>query len=170
MSRRSFPIFLLTVTLLLSSWSNVIAASFCPHYSARDLFVKQRVEQNNPVESEPCHHEMAPMSMDGESMEIERDSESESQYATANKLNPATAVVELPGEPCGHCWMHSQPSSGNGTAAVQGSSPQSVEADAPPADAVIALPLTFIMRITPCEHGPPGNSLPRHVLINVFRI
>jgi hypothetical protein len=166
-SMRLSTILLLTA-FVLSSWSNVIAASFCPHYSARDFSVKQTVEQNSPVKSEPCHHQMAQMDMDGESMEIDSDSRSESQIST-NAPNPAPAVLELPNEPCGNCWMHSQPSSGNGTVVAQGPLSQTVEADAPVA-AAIALPLACIISITPFEHGPPGHSLPRHVLINVFRI
>jgi hypothetical protein len=160
MSRRSFPIFLIAA-FLLSSWSNVIAASFCPHYSAGNFSVKQTVAQNSPIESEPCHHGMA--RMDGES-------DITTNASTADTSNPAPAVLELPNQPCGNCWMHSQPSSGNGTVVALGPLSQSVEADAPPVDAAIALPLTFIAPITPFEHGPPGHSLSRHVLINVFRI
>jgi hypothetical protein len=160
--RRLSTILLLTA-FVLSAWSNVIAASFCPRYSIGDFSIKQTVEQNSSVKSEPCHHEMAQMNMDGEA-------EITTNASTADTPNPAPTVLELPSEPCGHCWMHSQPSSGNGTVVAQGPLSQSVGADAPPGDAVSAVPLTFIIPITPVEHGPPGNSLPRHVLINVFRI
>lgn len=159
MFSRSYPIFLITLVFLLSTWSNVIAASYCPHYLARDVSAKQRVKPNSPVKSEACHHEMAQMDM---------DDEAETSTA-ADQLNPAQAVWELPDVPCGHCWMHSQPASGNSTVAAPGPSSESLAANAP-VDAMIALPLTFINPITPVEHGPPGNSLPRHVLINVFRI
>jgi hypothetical protein len=163
MSGRAVSIFLITAAFLLSSWSNVIAASFCPHYSVRDFAIKQPVEQNSPADSAPCHHEMAQMDMDGES-------QSKTHASTTDTPRPAPAVLELPNEPCGHCWMHSQPSSGNGTVVAPSSLSQSAAVDAPPLDTAIALPLTFIIPITPVEHGPPGISRPRHVLINVFRI
>lgn len=163
----------MTTAFLLSSWSNVIAASFCPRYSARDLLVKQTVEQNSLPTPGACHHEMGQMDTDGESMEMDGDSGSESPVTkpteAADRLNAAQAVLELPLEPCGHCWMHSQPSSVNGAVVAPGPLSQSIETDAPTV-AVIAVPLTFIIPITPVEHGPPGNTLPRHVLINVFRI
>lgn len=158
MFRRSFPIFLITLVFLLSTWSNVIGASYCPHFSVRPVSIKQTGKPATPVKSEACHHEMAQMDMDDEA-----------ETSTADKLNPAQAVWELPDMPCGHCWMHSQPASGNSTVVAPGPSSESLAADAP-VEAAFALPLTFINPITPVEHGPPGNSLPRHVLINVFRI
>jgi hypothetical protein len=174
MSKRSFPIFLITATFLLSAWGNVIAAAFCPRYSARDLSFKQTIEQDSSAKSESCHHETAQMDMDGGSMEMDSNSPDESQIATnapaADKSNPVPAVLELPDETCGNCWMHSQPSSGTGTAVAQSPLSRSVEADPPPADFASATTLTFIIPIIPFEHGPPGDSLPRHVLINVFQI
>lgn len=173
MSRRTFPVFLMTAAFLLSSWSNVIAASFCPRYSARDFSAK--IGQNRSAKSGPCHHEMArmDMEMDGGSAEMD-DSRSDSQTPTSaqgpDKPNPASAVFELPDEPCGLCWMHSLPAPGTGTVVAQNPTSQSVETDAPPADAAIAPRSTFIIPITPVEHGPPGNGVPRRVLINVFRI
>ena len=166
----------MTAAFLLSSWSNVIAASFCPRYSARDFSAKQAISQNRSAKPEPCHHEMArmDMEMDGDSMGVDSDSGSESQTPTnaprADKLNPVQAVLDLPGELCGLCWMHSLPAPGTGTVVAQNPTSQSVETDAPPADAAITARSTFIIPITPVEHGPPGNGVPRRVLINVFRI
>jgi hypothetical protein len=79
-------------------------------------------------------------------------------------------AIDLPDEPCGHCWMHSQPMSGTATLVAVDPSKQLIETAAPSADSCLALPPAFTVAITPFEHGPPGNLLPRHVLINVFRI
>jgi hypothetical protein len=176
MFRRSFPIFLISVTFLISAWGNVIAAAFCPRYSARDFSVKQTIQEDRSAKSESCHHEMAQMDMDmdGASMDIESDSSDESQITTnapaADSPNPVLAAFALLDETCGHCWMHSQPSSGTGTAVAQARLSRSIETDLPRADFASATTPTFIIPIIPFEHGPPGDSLPRHVLINVFRI
>jgi hypothetical protein len=79
-------------------------------------------------------------------------------------------AIAFPTEPCGHCWMHSHPSSGTTVVVAVDPSKRLVETNAPPADFVVALPSTFSVPIIPLEHGPPGNTFPRHVLINVFRI
>ena len=86
-------------------------------------------------------------------------------YSSSEKL-----VIDFPAEPCGHCWMHSQPSSGTATIVAVDPSRRLVETNAPPVSFVVALPFAFVVPIMPLEHGPPGNSFPRHVLINVFRI
>jgi hypothetical protein len=175
MSRRSFAIFLLTAAFLLSAWSNVIAASFCPRYSAGHFSVTQTAKKS-PVKPEPCHHELTQidMDMDGGAMGMDSGSLSDSEISTnaptADTPIRSSSVLELPGEPCGHCWMHSQPATANGTVVAQNPTSQSVQTDAPAADAAIAAGSTFIIPITPVEHGPPGDALPRHVLINVFRI
>jgi len=183
MSKRSFPTFLLTFAFLLSAWGNVIAAALCPHYEARAGSIKGTVEQAGQADSEPCHHEMSDMSMDmGETsthnMQVADNSTGQTEIKTtlenattadADKPTAAGVVLELPNERCGHCWMHSQPSSGSSTVAALSTS-QSVEASAPPVDIAVARPFTFTISITPFKHGPPGGSLPRHVLVNVFRI
>jgi hypothetical protein len=186
MRRRRILTNLLLGAFLIGAWSNVIAAAFCPRYAARDGSVKQTVEQAqaSQAESEPCHHEMSDMDMDmGETsmhdMQMEDDSTRQTEITTTSKNswtadteNPAAALVvlELPNEPCGHCWMHSQPSSGSSTVVALRPSSHSVDVNAPPADSAVTTPFAFTIPITPVEHGPPGNSLPRHVLINVFRI
>jgi hypothetical protein len=47
---------------------------------------------------------------------------------------------------------------------------QLIETDAPPANFSVELTSACANPIAPSEHGPPGNSFPRHILINVFRI
>lgn len=79
-------------------------------------------------------------------------------------------ALDVPTEPCGHCWMHSQPSSGTGTLGAVDPSPRSVEALAPSRAATIALRFPNPIAIEPLEHSPPGSSFPLHILINVFRI
>jgi hypothetical protein len=181
MRKRSFSIILLVVAFLLSSWSNVIAAAFCTRYSSsRDCHIQQQIKQ---VEHKPsCQHGMADMEMGDMQMD---ETNMESEAASQTSVNPISETspvqiatdstseqlaIDFPTEPCGHCWMHSQPSSGSATIVAVHLSRRLVETNAPPANFVLALPSTFAVPIMPLEHGPPGNSFPRHVLINVFRI
>jgi len=110
------------------------------------------------MESEPASETANTSVADNQSIQVAIESSAE------------RVAVDLPSEPCGHCWMHSQPASGIATLVVADPLKRSVETSAPPADFALVLPSAFTIPITPLEHGPPGNALPRHVLINVFRI
>jgi hypothetical protein len=182
MRKRSFSITFLVVAFLFSSWSNVIAAAFCPRYSSnRNCHVQQRQAKKVDHKSS-CHHEMADMErgdMQMNNVEMETGAAPETadnsiaenpsvQFATESSGEPV--AIDFPTEPCGHCWIHSQPSSGTATVVAVDSSKRLVETTAPPANFVDALPSAFAVPIVPLEHGPPGNSFPRHVLISVFRI
>src|SRR5258705_3042566 len=182
MRMRSFSITLLVVAFLFSSWSNVIAAAFCPRYSSsRNCHMQQRqAKQVEPKSS--CQHEMDGMEM-GDMKIDDTNMGSEAASETADNPIPEKPPVQIatesfseqvaiafPTEPCGHCWMHSQPSSRTTVVVAVDPSKRLVETNAVPADLVVALPSTFAVPIIPLEHGPPGSSFPRHVLINVFRI
>ncbi len=184
MRKRSFPIILLVVAFLFSAWSNVIAAAFCPSYlSNRDCLIKHEPRQSKQVDHKSsCQHEMADMEM-GDMQMDDTKMESEAASETADNSiaeNPPIEVatessneqvaIDFPTKPCGHCWMHSQPTPGTASLVAVDTSKRLVENNAPPADFVVALPSAFVVPIMPLEHGPPGNSFPRHVLISVFRI
>ena len=181
MTKRSLLIFMLLVAFLLSAWGNVIAAAFCPRYMSLNSCINQS-RRTKQVETKSCHHEMADMRMedmpsDDTQMNTEAapDSEVDSipdnqpiQVVTESSIGQV--AIDLPIEPCGHCWMHSQPSSGTSTVTAINPSPRSVEANAAPAEFQIVSPSAYPISAFRMEHGPPGDSLSRHVLINVFRI
>lgn len=174
MTERPLAIFLVVVAFLLSAWGNLIAAAFCPRYLAQNCFA-HITQQANQGPRESCHHET---DMDMGDMQMDGDSATEAEVTSARE-NPPLAVakessdertaLDLPTQPCGHCWMHSQPSSGTGTLAAVDPSPRSVEALAPSVEIAFPLPSLNPTVIEVLEHGPPGNSFPRHIL-NVFRI
>ena len=165
MSRRNFLIFLLTAAFLISAWGNVIAAAFCPRYAGDNGSVSLEVESQSQPESESCHHEPAQLENASESTETK---DAEIQKSSAD--NGLAALLQIPNEPCGHCWTHSQPSSGASTVATLSSSLRSAEANAPPSLFSIERPFSFVIPITPFDHGPPGNPGARYLLNNVFRI
>ena len=176
MTKRPLLIVLLLVAFLFSAWGNVIGAAFCPRYLAQNCFA-QKTPQAKQGDRESCHHEVSDTDMGD--MQMGGDSATEAEV-THIRENPTIVVeskssveqtaLERPTEPCGHCWMHSQPSSGTATPGAVDPSPRSVEALAPSSAATIALRFPNPTAIESFEHGPPGSSFPRHVLINVFRI
>jgi hypothetical protein len=182
MRKRSFSLTLLVFAFLFSSWSNVIAAAFCPRYSSsRDCHIQQRqtkqVEQKSSCQHEMADMEVGDMQMDDTNMESEAASEtSDNSIPKSPPVQIATdssseqLAIDFPTEPCGHCWMHSQPSSGTAAIVAVDPSRRLVETNAPPANYLVVLRSPSAVPILPLEHGPPGTSFPRHVLINVFRI
>jgi hypothetical protein len=181
MRKRSFSITFLVVTFLFSSWSNMIAAAFCPRYSSgRNCHIQQ--PQIKQVRHNPCQHEMADMEMgdmptDGTNRESEALSETSDNWIPksppvqiSKESSSEQGAIDFPTEPCGHCWMHSQPSSGTATIVAVDQMKRFVATNAPPENLVVALQSAFAVPIVPLEHGPPGNSFPRHLLISVFRI
>lgn len=184
MRKRCLSILLLVVTLLFSAWSNVIAAAFCPRYlSNRAACINHEPPQSKHVDLKTsCHHEisdmeMRDMQMDGADMERETAAEAEDNSIIGNpsmqvplESDAEQVAINLPTKPCGHCWMHSQPASGTLALVAVDPAKQLIDTNAPPAHSAVTLPNAFTVSITPLEHGPPGNVLPRDVLINVFRI
>jgi hypothetical protein len=184
MRKRSVSILLLVVALLLSAWGNVIAAAFCPRYAFNlECCLKHSAARAKKVEHKSsCQHEMTDMEMDDmrmDNMQMERKDPSESAADSIVENSPIEFTAEnssdqlafdLPMEACAHCWSHSQPTSGAVASVAVDPSKRLVETDAPPANLAVALPSGFPATITPPEHGPPGNSFRRHVLISVFRI
>src|ERR1041384_901663 len=176
MRKRLLLIVLLLVAFLLSAWGNVIGAAFCPRYLAQNCFAK-KTSQPKQVKGGSCRHEMADMGRGDMQMDEEvaaepasSDREKSTIEVAAEQLSVEQTALDIPKEPCGHCWMHSQPSSGTGTLAAVKPSPRPVEALAPVAKTTIALGFPNPTATEPSEHSPPGSSFRRHILINVFRI
>jgi hypothetical protein len=177
MSKRSLSIFFVVVALLFSAWGNVIAAAFCPRFALnRDCCLKGGVRQAKPAEdSSSCHHEMAGMKMDDMQMEPEAapasDTTVQDPHAQLMSETSSDAVVlDLPLEPCAHCLSHSQTTSGSVSIVAIDPSKRVGDTNSLPANFAIGVTGAFADLIVPTEHGPPGPSSPRHVMISVFRI
>lgn len=176
MQKRSLSIVLLVVAFLFSAWGNVVAAAFCPRYlSNRDCCVKQIVSKPSKVDSQAsCHHQMAGMEMGEMQMEPETSpqldpgAQSAASTFTSESANGQVAW-SLPTEQCAHCWIHSRPTSGTSAIVALDPSRRLVDANSPPELAVIAHTVS-LSSIRLSEHDPPGATLPRRILLNVFRI
>ena len=165
---------IIVIALLSSAWGNVLAASFCPHFAQNHVRSFKHSAQQ-PVSTEVASHAgTCGMNMPDMQMESMDNSQGDTdapvaQTDGANDSNADADALDHPGEACPHCLMHSQPISVTATVVAVDPSKRLVETNAPPADFAMASP-SALVPITPLEHGPPGNSFPRYVLINVFRI
>lgn len=172
MRKRPLSIVFVVVALLFSAWGNVIAAAFCPRFALnRDCCLKRGKQVKH---ESSCHHEMAGMEMDDMQMQTEADapgaSTQNSQVELTSESSSEEVALDLPIEPCAHCLSHSQPTSGTVSVVVIDPSKRLVETNSLPANWAFGLTAAFADLIVPSEHGPPGPSSPRHVIINVFRI
>ena len=177
MKTKTSAIILLLLAFLVSAWGNVIAASFCPTYLARNVSIKHPYQPTKGVEGS-CHFEMADIDMGDMQMDTGEEPASHSEDMSLAEVQSSGGATESPieprllearTEPCSHCWMHSQASSGSAMAAAI-LPPQPPQSNAPVTQTSLDIPFvpsTFVVRK---EHGPPGNSSPRYILINVFRI
>lgn len=169
---------MLVGAFLLGAWGNVLAAAFCPRYRLnRDCCLKQAAPKSKQVEhTSSCHNQMGRMKMDDMQMENKSPSGSEAEPLAKDSqvLTPETSSKEgafdLPIEACVHCLIHSQTASGTATVIAFDPSKRLIETNAVAAFFEVVPSSVFSISITPFQHGPPGASIPRHVLINVFQI
>ena len=114
--------------------------------------------------SEMADDEMGHMGMDSiNSMD--------SMDESASNPDPNAVALGEPIELCSHCAMHSltvlpavslreiEAPKRSGTFVIPDAVPQVISASMP-----------YLGIFTSRAHGPPGQNLPRHVLINIFRI
>jgi hypothetical protein len=158
----------------------MLLACFCPRYSMdHDHRLTENFHMPLVQQESSCIHEMSDMKMDALRMD---DVETERQVLSAplgnwiNGMQPTPhdfidpAVLESPGERCGHCWMFSTSTSTSLILAAVNPANPLLETDASLAKLEVVQSLPPLISIIPSEHGPPGNLFPRHILISVFRI
>jgi hypothetical protein len=160
--------------LSVSGWSQFAAAAFCPHSQEQIVLARNEchVEQVTVHEhGEASSHQG--MTMDGmegmeagEVMETASPAHDETPAAheSANQLGP-------PIGDCAHCFSHSRPQPVPLPGITTEQSKRGAADLAPPETTLAATPvMAFGLFITQRTHAPPGATISRHVLINVFRI
>lgn len=150
----------LGIALLFSQGANVLVAALCPH-------------MRSPAQ--PCITEVPKTDPDHEHMDhMEKDSSEGASVSAAPSDSGETAesvAFSQPAGTCPHCAMHTQSNSNP-------ASFRDIETGKRASDLNIPLlvePIVFehepeVAKLVSRSHGPPGPDLPRHVLINIFRI
>lgn len=153
MSRRLFSTTFLSFALLFGQGGSFLIAALCPHLSTGVM----QCDMRSPG-SVGDHDHMADMEMDPQSGKLPSNSD-------------VTAFNLLP-EKCGHCSVHS------GSTSSSLISIRHLEASKRATDLTVPLLLkslepTMIQvleRLTTRSHSPPGDTVSRYILIDVFRI
>lgn len=154
MHKRFLASVVLAVAFLFSQGGNFLIASLCPHLGSVLASCEMQVTQ--PVAS---HEHMDHMQM--ESMETESTQE---QIADGDSFG-------RPNEPCQHCAVHSRSGPDASLLRVVEAPTRSVHLTSPLViSRVVTVPTSFLTVLSARAHGPPGESTPRHILINIFRI
>ena len=153
MHKRFLAIILLGVALLFSQGGSFLIAALCPHLRSGQVSCNK-----HRAESTMSHDEMGNMVMD-------------STDESVSNPDPNAVAVGEPIGLCSHCALHSR-------TAPPAVSPGEIEAlkrsgtfaipDAVPQVVSVEMPYPAIL--TSRAHGPPRETTPRYVLINIFRI
>ena len=153
MSKRLFSTTFLSFALLFAQSGIFLIAALCPHL--RTGVMRCDTHAQGPVEN---HDHMADMEMD--------------QQSGGLPSNPDVTAFNLLPEKCGHCSVHS------GSTSSSGISISHSEASKRTTDLTVPLLLKssepmviqVLERLTEHSHSPPGDTISRYILIDVFRI
>ena len=103
-----------------------------------------------------AHHQMAHMQMDQESAE--------------SPLNSDAPAVDQQTGTCTHCAVHSRTTSNAFSVRHVEVARRTTSLAVPMSHPTELLLIQVQKRLTARSHGPPGNTVSRHILIDVFRI
>ena len=151
MSKRLISTTLLSFALLFAQGGSFLIAALCPH-------VRTGIMRCDAPAQEPAidHQHMADMQM--------------SQESDESLFNPDASAFDRPTGTCTHCAVHSRTTSS--VFSVR-------DFEAAKRATNLAVPLVFKRpepaiqpqeRLPARSHDPPGGTISRHILIDVFRI
>lgn len=160
MHKRLAATTVLGIALLFSQGANVLVAALCPHLRSP---AEPCITPATKTDSD--HEHMDHMEMDSS----EGDSVSEEPSASGEE-SEGTALSQ-PVRSCPHCAMHSRSNSNPASFREIETAKRTSDLNIP----LVIEPIVFehgsaVLNLVSRAHGPPGSELPRHVLLNVFRI
>lgn len=154
MHRRFLVSTVIALALLFSNSAGLFVAALCSHRES-----DKNSCETLQVEAEPTHHEMDHTQVDEESVVV-----------STPQTGEAVAVEKQNGS-CSHCAVHSRTS--RNTASSQQSNVPQRSGELTITLGVFSIPFDPDLRTAALPsraHGPPGDAIPRHVLLNIFRI
>lgn len=154
MPKRFLVTTVLAAALLFSQGGNLLVAALCPHLQSGMASCETQTG-GVPMSHEDMGH--------GGHMEMEPE--------PASQPNPEAFALDQPIGPCSHCAVHSRTT-------PNAVSLRATEAAKRVVDLIIPLQFSRVVRVsispvavlTSRAHGPPGDAIPKHILINIFRI
>lgn len=144
----------LGIALLFSQGGNLLVAALCPHLQSGMASCETQLA--DPAMS---HKDM------GHAGHLEMEQEPSSQGVA-----DVTALGQ-PISPCSHCAVHSRTNPNPDSLRETEVPKRSVELNIPlQVSRVAPVAAAPVDVLTSRAHGPPGDPIPRHILINIFRI
>lgn len=172
MTKRSIFTFLLVLAFPAGAWGNVFAAAFCPHLGSTRACCLRQASQSPPSSNE-THHDMGDMQMGDMQMDPPAVTAGEScaprTVSNGVAQYPETAL-ELPADTCAHCISHSQLTSTSFVVSgAESTKSHGLTAPQTPAQDSAVPNLRYLL-LERRGHAPPGETFPRYLFINIFRI
>ena len=151
MHKRFLATTVLATALLFSQGGNFLVAALCPHLQSGMASCETQL-----AEPTMSHEDMGHMGMGHES---------------ASNLNSDAGAFGQPIGPCSHCAVHSRTNPNTASLRATEAARRSVDLNIPLHFSRVAPVTVAPVAVLPSRaHGPPGESTPRHILINIFRI
>ena len=163
MHKRLAATTVLGVALLFSQGANVLVAALCPHLRSP---AEPCITQAPKTDSDHQHHQhMNHQEMDSS------EGKSVSAEPSASGEGSEGVALSQPVGTCPHCSMHSRTSSNPASFREIETAKRESDLSIPLlAQSIVFEHVSSVPNHVSMAHGPPGSELPRHVLINVFRI
>ena len=160
MHKRLAATAVLGIALLFSQGATVLVAALCPH-----LRTPAEPCVSRTPEPDTSHEHMDHMEMDS------TESESVSEAPSNSTERSEGIAFSQPTGKCPHCAMHSRSSSNPVSFRQVETAKRTSDLNVP----LLVEPIVFeqesaVPNLFSRAHGPPGSNLPRHLLINIFRI
>ncbi|MGH9932183.1 MAG: hypothetical protein ACREA9_23525, partial [Pyrinomonadaceae bacterium] len=144
----------LSIALLFSQGGTFLIAALCPQLQSGMA---------------SCETKLAEPAMSHEDIGHTGHMEMEQEPASQPDANVAT--LGRPISPCSHCAVHSRRSPNTASLRQAEAAKRSVDLNIPlQVSRVAPVAASPVAVLTTRAHGPPGDSSPRHILINIFRI
>ncbi|MBA2527831.1 MAG: hypothetical protein H0V18_18925 [Pyrinomonadaceae bacterium] len=151
MHKRFLATTILATALLLSQGGNFLVAALCPHLQSGMASCKAQL-----AVATMSHMDMGHMGMEHES---------------AANLDPHAVALGQPIGSCSHCAVHSRTNPNTASLSATEAVKRSADWNIPlHLSRVAPVALSPVAVLNSRAHGPPGETTPRYILINIFRI
>ena len=162
MHKRFLAITVITTALLFSQGGSLVVAALCPHLQSGMASCETGASTSKSGHEAMSHDDMGHMG---------HMAHAELKHEQASQANPDALAVAQQIDPCRHCAVHSRKNQNTASLRETEAAKRATDLYIPlefsriAADSVAAVPV-----LTSRAHGPPGDSIRRHILINIFRI
>jgi hypothetical protein len=154
MHKRFLATTVLGVALLFSQGGSFLVAALCPHLQSGMVSCEMQLS-----ERATSHEDMGHMG------------HMEMQQEPASQAVADVTALGRPIDPCSHCAVHSRTNSNTASLTKAEAARRSVDLNIPlQVSRVAPVAASPVSVLTSRAHGPPGETTPRHILINIFRI